>query len=78
MNTLPAWYNAVMAGIVGIHGIAQQFRGSYQLGSVWYDALRDGLVAVGYRQVAEVLASTSYGGGKRTGWPRRPRPAWGC
>jgi hypothetical protein len=47
-----------MAGIVGIHGIAQQFRGSYQLGSVWYDAVRDGLVAAGHRQVADVLAST--------------------
>ena len=22
--------------------------------------------------------SASYGGGKRTGWPRRPRRGWGC
>ena len=47
-----------MARIVGIHGIAQQFRGGYQLGSVWYDAVRDGLVAAGHRQVAEALAAT--------------------
>ena len=45
-----------MAAIVGIHGIAQQFRGGYQLGSVWYDAVRDGLVAAGHRSVAEALA----------------------
>jgi len=50
-----------MAGIVGVHGIAQQFRGGYQLGSVWYDAVRDGLVAAGYRPVAEALASTDLG-----------------
>ena len=47
-----------MAGIVGIHGIAQQFRGSYQLGSAWYDAVRDGLAAAGYRSAAEALAPT--------------------
>jgi PGAP1-like protein len=45
-----------MAGIVGIHGIAQQFRGGYQLGSAWYDAVRDGLVAAGHRSAAEALA----------------------
>lgn len=47
-----------MAGIIGIHGIAQQFRGGYQLGSVWYDAVRDGLVAAGHQTVAEALAPT--------------------
>ena len=41
-----------MVLIVGVHGIAQQFRGGYQLGTVWYDALRDGLVAAGYRSAA--------------------------
>ena len=46
-----------MAGIVGIHGIAQQFGGGYQLGSVWYDAVRDGLVAAGHRPVAEALTA---------------------
>ena len=41
-----------MAAIVGVHGIAQQFRGGYQLRAVWYHALRDGLAAAGYRAVA--------------------------
>ena len=45
-----------MAAIVGVHGIAQQFRGGYQLGAVWYQALRDGLVAAGHRPAAEALA----------------------
>jgi PGAP1-like protein len=48
-----------MAVIVGVHGIAQQFRGGYQLGTVWYDALRDGLVAADHRQVADALPPTS-------------------
>ena len=47
-----------MAGIVGIHGIAQQFRGGYQLGTAWYDSLRDGLVAAGHQRLAEALAPT--------------------
>jgi hypothetical protein len=45
-----------MAAMVGIHGIAQQFGGGYRLGSVWYDAVRDGLVASGHRPVAQALA----------------------
>lgn len=49
-------YNFHMAAIVGIHGIAQQFEGGYQLGSVWYNALRDGLVASGHGPIAEALA----------------------
>ena len=44
-----------MAVIVGIHGIAQQFRGGYQLGTVWFDALRDGLATAGYRPTADAL-----------------------
>jgi len=47
-----------MAVIVGVHGIAQQFKGGYQLGSVWFDALRDGLKAAGYRAAADALAPT--------------------
>jgi PGAP1-like protein len=47
-----------VAGIVGVHGIAQQFRGGYQLGSLWYDAVRDGLAAAGYQRVAEQLTRT--------------------
>ena len=46
-----------MAGIVGIHGIAQQFRGGFQLGAVWFDGIRDGLAAAGYPVTAEALAS---------------------
>lgn len=48
-------YNSAMAEIVGIHGIAQQFRGGYQLGTVWFDAVRDGLIAAGYRAKADAL-----------------------
>jgi hypothetical protein len=44
-----------MAVIVGIHGIAQQFKGGYQLGTVWFDAVRDGLTAAGYRPTAGAL-----------------------
>ena len=44
-----------MPTIVGVHGIAQQFKGGYQLKSVWFDALRDGLKAAGYRPVADAL-----------------------
>jgi hypothetical protein len=45
-----------MAAVVGIHGIAQQFKGGYQLGAVWFDAVRDGLTAAGYRAAAGALA----------------------
>jgi hypothetical protein len=45
-----------MARIVGIHGIAQQFRGGYQLRTVWFDALRDGMTAAGYGAAAGALA----------------------
>ena len=44
-----------MATIVGVHGIAQQFQGGYQLGDVWYKAARDGLVAAGHGAMAEAL-----------------------
>lgn len=47
-----------MAVVVGIHGIAQQYRGGMGLGSVWFDALRDGLVAGGHRATADGLAPT--------------------
>jgi hypothetical protein len=53
----PACYNLFMAGILGIHGIAQQFGGKYQLGGVWFSAIRDGLVAAGQPETAEALAS---------------------
>jgi hypothetical protein len=38
-----------MAVIVGVHGIAQQFKGGYKPGSAWFDALHDGLAAAEYR-----------------------------
>ncbi len=46
-----------MAMIVGVHGIAQQFKDGYQLGSVWFDALRGGLEAARYRPVADALTT---------------------
>jgi hypothetical protein len=45
-----------MPRVLGVHGIAQQFKGGYQLGTAWFDALRDGLVAAGYSTVASSLA----------------------
>jgi PGAP1-like protein len=44
-----------MTWIVGVHGIAQQFRGGYQLRNAWLDALRDGLVVAGHRSAAATL-----------------------
>jgi hypothetical protein len=44
-----------MAAVVGVHGIAQQFRGGYQLGTVWFDGLRDGLAVAGYEPMASAL-----------------------
>lgn len=44
-----------MAGIVGIHGIAQQYRGGYRIADVWRSAIRDGLVAAGHMATAEEL-----------------------
>ena len=49
------WYNTAMAVIVGVHGIAQQYSGGMELASVWFDALRDGLIAAGYRAKANAL-----------------------
>lgn len=45
-----------MPTIIGVHGIAQQFRGGYELSSVWYDAIRDGLAAAGHQATADMLA----------------------
>ncbi len=47
-----------MPRVLGVHGIAQQFKGSYQLGAIWFDALRDGLVASSYRALASALTPT--------------------
>jgi hypothetical protein len=48
-----------MAVIVGIHGMAQQFKGGYELRSVWFDALRDGLAGAGHGATADALAAAS-------------------
>ncbi len=44
-----------MAGIVGVHGIGQQFGGGYRLGNVWLSAIRDGLVTAGHSALAGAL-----------------------
>jgi hypothetical protein len=51
-----ACYNVGVAVVVGIHGIAQQFRGGYQLGDVWFNGIRDGLAAAGHPDAARSLA----------------------
>jgi hypothetical protein len=58
-GVLDECYKAGTAAIVGVHGIAQQFKGGYQLGSVWFDALRGGLAAAGFRATADGLAETN-------------------
>jgi hypothetical protein len=47
-----------MAGIVGVHGIAQQFRGGHQFADGWFKGIPDGLMAVGIPRTAETLASS--------------------
>lgn len=44
-----------MARIVGVHGIAQQYKGGFELQSTWFDALRDGLTAAGFAPQAAAL-----------------------
>jgi len=44
--------------IVGIHGIAKQFTSGPQLTTLWFDALRGGLEAAGYRIPAEHLSAS--------------------
>ncbi len=45
-----------MPVIVGIHGIAQQYRGPYQLAVVWLSGIRDGLFAAGHDGTAGALS----------------------
>jgi hypothetical protein len=47
-----------MAAIVGVHGMAQQYRGGSMLTSVWVDGVKDGLTAAGHRAVADDLATS--------------------
>jgi hypothetical protein len=42
-----------VAVIVGIHGIAQQYKGPNQLREEWLPSLRDGLIAAGHRSESE-------------------------
>jgi hypothetical protein len=49
-------YKARMAVIVGVHGMSQQYSGGTQLGSSWFDAIRDGLIAAGHGTKANSLA----------------------
>jgi hypothetical protein len=45
-----------MPEIVGIHGIAQQYRGPYQLADVWLAGIRDGLFAAGHHNTARACS----------------------
>ena len=47
-----------MVRVVGVHGIAQQFRSGPELTRVWLDALRGGLEVAGFRATADGLAET--------------------
>jgi hypothetical protein len=42
--------------IVGVHGIAQQYGGPYQLADVWLAGIRDGLFAAGHHDTARALS----------------------
>ena len=39
--------------------MAQQFKGGYELTSVWFDALRDGLAVAGHRATSDTLTAAS-------------------
>jgi hypothetical protein len=45
-----------MPEILGIHGIAQQYRGPYLLADVWLAGIRDGLFAAGHHDTARALS----------------------
>jgi hypothetical protein len=45
-----------MPEIVGIHGIAQQYRGPFQLADAWLAGIRDGLFAAGHDATARALS----------------------
>jgi hypothetical protein len=51
-------YNSHMVVIVGVHGIAQQYRSGPELTRGWLDALRGGLEVAGFRAKADGLAET--------------------
>ena len=41
--------------IVGIHGIAQQYKGGNELRAEWLPAIEDGLIAAGRRDLSEAV-----------------------
>jgi hypothetical protein len=47
-----------MPRVLGVHGIAQQYRSGPELTRVWFDALRGGLEVAGFRATADGLAET--------------------
>jgi hypothetical protein len=47
-----------MPRVLGVHGIAQQYRSGPELTRVWFDALRGGLEVAGFRATADGLAKT--------------------
>jgi hypothetical protein len=44
-----------MPKIVGIHGIAQQYKGGNELRAEWLPALKDGLIVAGHRDAADAV-----------------------
>src|SRR3712207_5313004 len=48
-----------MPQIVGVHGIAQQYRSGPELTRTWVDALRGGLEVAGFRTTADALGDTA-------------------
>lgn len=44
-----------MASVVGVHGIAQEFKGPFSLEQVWFAGARDGLAASGHEGRARML-----------------------
>jgi hypothetical protein len=47
-----------MPRVLGVHGIAQQYRSGPELTRGWLDALRGGLEVAGFRATADGLADT--------------------
>ena len=51
-----------MARVVGVHGIAQELKGSAVLHDEWWPSLKDGVSAAGVDLVEEDLVCAFYGG----------------
>lgn len=48
-----------MAKIVGIHGIAQQYKGGTELSGEWLPALKDGLIAAGRPDLSDAVGEAN-------------------